>query len=159
MDCGEKSSVKRFNIQVLKEPTSAFLFLFFLSLTIIPSVLPNNYWQSVFSITGVYVMLALGLNIVAGYTGLLDLSYVAFFGIGGYSFAFLCSDHFGIHLPFLLALPLCAFITMLCGLLLGLTSIRLRGDYLAIVTLAFAQIFKLLLLNLDTPINITVSTP
>ncbi len=128
---------------------------FGLSLTIIPSILPNNYWQSVYSITGIYVMLALGLNIVAGYTGLLDLAYIAFFGIGGYSFAFLCSDHFGIHLPFLLALPLCALVSMVAGYLLGLTSIRLRGDYLAIVTLAFAQIFKLLLLNLDAPVNIT----
>ena len=108
-----------------------------------------------FAITGIYVMLALGLNIVVGFTGLLDLSYVAFFGIGGYMFAFLSSEHFGIHLPFLLAVPLCAVIAMVCGFLLGLTSIRLSGDYLAIVTLAFAQIFKLLLLNLDTPVNIT----
>ncbi len=100
-------------------------------------------------------MLALGLNIVAGFTGLLDLSYIAFFGIGGYFFAFLCSDHFGLHFPFLLAVPICALVAMSAGFLLGLTSIRLRGDYLAIVTLAFAQIFKLLLLNLDAPLNIT----
>ncbi|MGW8194278.1 MAG: branched-chain amino acid ABC transporter ATP-binding protein/permease [Desulforhopalus sp.] len=122
---------------------------------VIPHVLPNNYWQSIFSITGVYVMLALGLNIVAGFSGLLDLSYIAFFGIGGYTFALLSSNHFGIHLHFLLAVPFAAAASMLVGCILGLTSIRLRGDYLAIVTLAFAQIFKILLLNLDTPINIT----
>ncbi len=136
-------------------PDAATIIFFVLALLIIPGILPNNYWQSIFSITGIYVMLALGLNIVAGFTGLLDLAYIAFFGIGGYTFAFLCSSHFGIHLPFLIALPICALTAMVSGFLLGLTSIRLRGDYLAIVTLAFAQIFKLLLLNLDTPVNIT----
>ena len=147
--------MKRFNRSLTSHRNSIFILIFALSLTIIPSILPNDYWQSVYAITGIYVMLALGLNIVAGFTGLLDLSYIAFFGIGGYSFAFLCSDHFGIHFPFLLALPICALIAMAAGFLLGLTSIRLRGDYLAIVTLAFAQIFKLLLLNLDSPVNIT----
>lgn len=147
--------MKRFNLPIKSTPNTIAFIFFIVALTIIPSILPNHYWQSIFSITGVYVMLALGLNIVAGFTGLLDLSYIAFFGIGGYTFAFLSSDHFGIHLPFLLALPLCALTAMVCGYILGLTSIRLRGDYLAIVTLAFAQIFKLLLLNLDTPVNIT----
>ncbi len=135
--------------------TQVTVAFFILSLTLIPAILPNSYWQSIFAITGIYVMLALGLNIVAGFTGLLDLSYIAFFGIGGYMFAFLSSNHFGIHLPFLLAVPICALTAMACGFLLGLTSLRLSGDYLAIVTLAFAQIFKLLLLNLDTPVNIT----
>ena len=147
--------MKRFKPQLTIGPDTATIIFFVLSLAVIPGILPDNYWQSIFSITGIYIMLALGLNIVAGYTGLLDLSYVAFFGIGSYTFAFLCSDHFGIHLPFLMALPICAFTAMASGFLLGLTSIRLRGDYLAIVTLSFAQIFKLLLLNLDTPVNIT----
>ena len=105
--------------------------------------------------TGLWIMLALGLNVVAGFAGLLDLSYVAFFGIGGYTFALLSSNQFDIHLPFILVLPLAAIFTMVVGIALGSTSIRLKGDYLAIVTLAFAQIFKLLLQNLDTPVNIT----
>ena len=105
--------------------------------------------------TGLWVMLALGLNVVAGFAGLLDLAYVAFFGIGGYTFALLSSNQFDIHLPFLLVLPLAALFTMIIGIALGSTSIRLKGDYLAIVTLAFAQIFKLLLQNLDTPVDIT----
>lgn len=121
----------------------------------LPHVMPDNYWLRIYSMTGVYVMLALGLNIVAGFTGLLDLSYVAFFGIGAYTFALVSSAQFDIHLPFLVALPAAACITMGFGLALGSTSIRLSGDYLAIVTLAFAQIFKLLLLNLDQPVNIT----
>ena len=100
-------------------------------------------------------MLALGLNVVAGFAGLLDMAYVAFFGIGAYVFALLSSSQFNVHLPFLLTLPLAALVTMGIGFALGSTSMRLKGDYLAIVTLAFAQIFKLLLLNLDRPINIT----
>lgn len=124
-------------------------------LLIAPLLMPNNYWLRIFTMTGLWVMLSLGLNIVAGFAGLLDLAYVAFFGIGGYIFALLSSAQLDVHLPFLLVLPLSASITMGIGIVLGSTSMRLKGDYLAIVTLAFAQIFKLLLLNLDTPINIT----
>ena len=122
---------------------------------IAPHIMPNSYWLRIYTMTGLWVMLALGLNVVAGFAGLLDLAYVAFFGMGGYTFALLSSSHMNIHLPFILVLPLAAFFTMVIGIALGLTSIRLKGDYLAIVTLAFAQIFKLLLLNLDTPVNIT----
>ncbi|MGD9182496.1 MAG: branched-chain amino acid ABC transporter ATP-binding protein/permease [Desulfobacterales bacterium] len=122
---------------------------------IMPHIMPNSYWLRIYTMTGLWVMLALGLNVVAGFAGLLDLAYVAFFGIGGYTFALLSSSQINIHLPFILVLPLAAFFTMVIGIALGLTSIRLKGDYLAIVTLAFAQIFKLLLLNLDTPVNIT----
>ena len=125
------------------------------SLIIFPHIMPNSYWLRIYTMTGLWVMLALGLNVVAGFAGLLDLAYVAFFGIGGYTFALLSSSQMNIHLPFILVLPLSAFFTMVIGIALGLTSIRLKGDYLAIVTLAFAQIFKLLLLNLDTPVNIT----
>ena len=124
-------------------------------LVIAPHVMPNSYWLRIYTMTGLYVMLALGLNVVAGFAGLLDMAYVAFFGIGGYIFALLSSSQFDIHLPFLVTLPIAAFATMGVGFALGSTSMRLKGDYLAIVTLAFAQIFKLLLLNLDRPINIT----
>jgi branched-chain amino acid transport system permease protein len=120
-----------------------------------PHVMPSTYWLRIYSMSGIYVMLALGLNVVAGFAGLLDLAYVAFFGMGGYAFALLSSNQFDIHLPFLLTLPVAAFGTMAVGFALGSTSMRLKGDYLAIVTLAFAQIFKLLLVNLDRPVNIT----
>jgi len=126
-----------------------------LALFFLPHIMPNEYWLRIYTITGLWIMLALGLNVVAGFAGLFDLSYVAFFGIGGYTFALLSSDQFGIHLPFLIVLPVAAIFTMGIGFALGSTSLRLKGDYLAIVTLAFAEIFKLLLLNLDTPINIT----
>ncbi len=126
-----------------------------LLLIIAPHLMPDSYWLRIYTMTGLWVMLALGLNVVAGFAGLLDLAYVAFFGIGGYTFALLSSNQFDVHLPFFLVLPLAAFCTMGIGLALGSTSIRLKGDYLAIVTLAFAQIFKLLLLNLDSPVDIT----
>ena len=124
-------------------------------LIIAPHLMPDNYWLRIYTMTGLWIMLALGLNVVAGFAGLLDLAYVAFFGIGAYAFALLSSSHFDVHLPFLLVLPLTAVLTMAVGFALGSTSLRLKGDYLAIVTLAFSQIFKLLLLNLDTPIDIT----
>lgn len=126
-----------------------------LALILVPHLMPNNYWLRIYTMTGLFVMLALGLNVVAGFAGLLDLAYVAFFGIGGYTYAFLSSNHFDIHLPYPLVFLIAAFATMGFGFALGATSLRLKGDYLAIVTLAFSQIFRLLLLNLDRPINIT----
>jgi branched-chain amino acid transport system permease protein len=120
-----------------------------------PQLMPDSYWLRIFTMTGLWVMLALGLNVVAGFAGLLDLAYVAFFGIGGYTFALLSSEQLDIHLPFFLVLPTAALLSAAVGFALGATSLRLKGDYLAIVTLAFAQIFRLLLVNLDSPVNIT----
>src|SRR6266446_6171159 len=102
-----------------------------------------------------YSLLALGLNIVVGFAGLLDLGYVAFFGIGSYVYAFLASPHFGIHLPFIIILPIIVAVTALSGILIGAPTLRLRGDYLAIVTLGFGEITYLMLVNLDRPIDIT----
>lgn len=121
----------------------------------LPFVLPSNYWIRIAGNAGLWIMLSLGLNVVAGFAGLLDLGYVAFYAIGGYIYALLASGHWDIHLPFLVVLPICAFVASGFGWALGFTSLRLKGDYLAIVTLAFAQIIRLLLLNLDRPINIT----
>ncbi|HEX5515062.1 MAG TPA: high-affinity branched-chain amino acid ABC transporter permease LivM [Gammaproteobacteria bacterium] len=94
----------------------------------------------------IYVMLGLGLNIVVGLAGLLDLGYVAFYAIGAYGFALL-AEHAGIG--FWLALPLCGLLAAIAGVLLGFPVLRLRGDYLAIVTLGFGEIIYLLLNNLD----------
>jgi len=90
---------------------------------------------------GLFALLALGLNIVVGYAGLLDLGYVAFYGFGAYTFAMLSSDKFGLHLPTLVTVPLAVVLTAAFGFLLSLPSRRLLGDYLAIVTLFFGQIF------------------
>ena len=121
-----------------------------------PLVSPNDYVTGILTRICLYATLALGLNIVVGFAGLLDLGYVAFFGIGSYLFAFLASPHFGIHLPFVLALPIIVAATAVSGILIGAPTLRLRGDYLAIVTLGFGEITYLLLINLDRPpLNIT----
>ncbi len=92
----------------------------------------------------IYVMLGWGLNIVVGLAGLLDLGYVAFYAVGAYSYALL-SIHFG--LSFWLLLPLAGILAALWGIMLGFPVLRLRGDYLAIVTLAFGEIIRLVLIN------------
>jgi branched-chain amino acid transport system permease protein len=94
-------------------------------------------------------LLAVGLNVSVGWAGLLDLGFIAFYGFGAYAFALLSSDQIGVHLPTLLAVPLVVVATGLLGVLLGLPSRRLSGDYLAIVTLFFSQIFLELTLNFD----------
>jgi branched-chain amino acid transport system permease protein len=91
--------------------------------------------------TLIFALLGLGLNVVVGYAGLLDLGYVAFFGIGAYGYALLSSDQYGIHWPTELSIPFVVTLTALAGLLLGIPSRRLLGDYLAIVTLFFGQAF------------------
>jgi len=92
----------------------------------------------------IYVMLAWGLNIVVGLAGLLDLGYVAFYAVGAYSYALL-SQHFG--LSFWVLLPLSGILAAFWGIILGFPVLRLRGDYLAIVTLAFGEIIRLVLIN------------
>ncbi len=92
----------------------------------------------------IYVMLAWGLNIVVGLAGLLDLGYVAFYAVGAYSYALL-SQHFG--LSFWVLLPLAGILAAFWGIILGFPVLRLRGDYLAIVTLAFGEIIRLVLIN------------
>jgi ABC-type branched-subunit amino acid transport system permease subunit len=88
-----------------------------------------------------YIIMALGLNIVVGFAGLLDLGYIAFYGIGAYSYAELASPKYGLHWQAEVAIPVIMIGTALVGLLLGVTSRRLLGDYLAIVTLFFGQAF------------------
>jgi ABC-type branched-subunit amino acid transport system permease subunit len=98
-------------------------------------------------ITIIYALLALGLNVVVGFAGLLDLGYVAFFGFGAYLYGIMASGHSGHHLQAEIAIPIVVVSTALLGLLLGLTSWRLLGDYLAIVTLFFLQAFVIFVNN------------
>ncbi|MGB2679957.1 MAG: high-affinity branched-chain amino acid ABC transporter permease LivM, partial [Candidatus Competibacter sp.] len=94
----------------------------------------------------IYVMLGLGLNIVVGFAGLLVLGYAAFYAVGAYTYAYLAQQY---GLSFWLCLPLAGGLAALTGFLLGLPVLRLRGDYLAIVTLGFGEITRLLLNNLN----------
>ena len=140
------------------------------ALLVLPLLLQQggNAWVRIVDMALLYVLLALGLNIVVGYAGLLDLGYVAFFAVGAYLAALLGSPHLaeafpfiaenfpnGLHLPIWLTIPLAAALAGLFGVLLGAPTLKLRGDYLAIVTLGFGEIIRVFLNNLDRPINIT----
>ncbi|MBM3152058.1 MAG: ABC transporter ATP-binding protein [Chloroflexi bacterium] len=106
------------------------------------------YWVRVIGYAGLYIILGLGLNVVVGFAGLLDLGYVAFYAIGAYTFGLLAGNHFDIHLSFWLIIPIAAMLASLAGILLGLPVLKMRGDYLAIVTLGFGEIIRLLATNL-----------
>ncbi len=126
-------------------------------LAVLPFLLgmAGQSWIRTLNFALIYVMLALGLNVVVGFAGLLDLGYIAFYGVGAYVWAMLASPHFGLHLPFWVILPLGFVLAAIAGALLGAPTLKLRGDYLAIVTLGFGEIVRIFLNNLDAPVNIT----
>jgi branched-chain amino acid transport system permease protein len=129
----------------------------------IPLLTHNDYYLRVAGTVWLFATLAVGLNVVIGYAGLLDLGFVAFYGLGAYAYALLSSGQFGIHWPSWAALLLVGGLSVLFGLALGSPSLRLLGDYLAIVTLGFGLVFVQLGLTLDrvsvpwreAPLNIT----
>ncbi|TMH51762.1 MAG: ABC transporter ATP-binding protein [Betaproteobacteria bacterium] len=112
-------------------------------------------WVRITNLAILFVFLSLGLNIVVGFAGLLDLGYVAFYAVGAYVYALLASPHFGIHWPFWAILPIGAAVAALFGVLIGAPTLKMRGDYLAIVTLGFGEIVRIFLNNLSQPVNIT----
>ncbi len=144
----------------------------------------GNSWVRIADIALLYIMLALGLNVVVGFAGLLDLGYIAFFAIGAYLAGLLASPQFavvieslqmeyptagdwllhlagpmiaadGIHLSVWLIVPVAALVAGVAGALLGAPTLKLRGDYLAIVTLGFGEIIRIFMNNLNGPVNIT----
>jgi branched-chain amino acid transport system permease protein len=144
----------------------------------------GNSWVRIMDLALLYIMLALGLNIVVGFAGLLDLGYIAFYALGAYLTGLLASPQFatvleslvnqyqplgeaviaffgpevaqqGIHLSLWIILPLAALVAGLFGALLGAPTLKLRGDYLAIVTLGFGEIIRIFMNNLNGPVNIT----
>jgi branched-chain amino acid transport system permease protein len=144
----------------------------------------GNSWVRIMDFALLYIMLALGLNIVVGFAGLLDLGYIAFYALGAYMTALLASPQFavvlesfvneypaighallwifgpeiaqnGIHLSVWFIVPLSAAFAAMFGVLLGLPVLKLRGDYLAIVTLGFGEIIRIFMNNLNAPVNIT----
>src|SRR5690606_25214458 len=131
--------------------------LFGLVLAVLPFVLGTvgQSWVRTLNFALLYVMLALGLNIVVGFAGLLDLGYIAFYAVGAYVWALLASPHFGLHLPFWVVLPFGVLMAAVFGALLAAPTLQLRGDYLAIVTLGLGEIVRIFMNNLDAPINIT----
>ncbi len=140
------------------------------ALLVLPLVLQGfgNAWVRIADMALLYVLLAIGLNIVVGYAGLLDLGYVAFFAVGAYMYGLLASPQLtesfpaiaaafpnGLHMPLWLIIPVGAGLAALFGVLLGSPTLKLRGDYLAIVTLGFGEIIRVFMNNLDAPVNIT----
>ena len=128
----------------------------------------GNAWVRALAFACLYVMLALGLNIVVGFAGLLDLGYIAFYAVGAYMYALLASPHLtstfpwiaqmfptGLHNSIWVVIPLGAGIAATFGIILGAPVLKLRGDYLAIVTLGFGEIVRIFLNNLNAPLNIT----
>jgi branched-chain amino acid transport system permease protein len=129
----------------------------------------GSAWVRIIDMALLYMMLALGLNIVVGYAGLLDLGYVAFYALGAYLFAWLASPHLwetyawvsttfkgGLHTPWWVVIPLGALLAGFLGVVLGAPTLKLRGDYLAIVTLGFGEIIRVFLRNLNRPpVNLT----
>lgn len=127
------------------------------ALVMLPFVLASvgTAWVRITNLAILFIFLSLGLNIVVGFAGLLDLGYIAFYAVGAYTYALLASPHFDLHLPFWIILPTGAALACLFGILLGAPTLKLRGDYLAIVTLGFGEIVRIFLNNLSQPVNLT----
>jgi len=142
-----------------KHPRGAWvgIVLVAVALVLLPFVLAGigTAWVRITNLAILFVLLSLGLNIVVGFAGLLDLGYIAFYAVGAYVYALLASPHFDLHLPFWIILPIGAAVACLFGVLLGAPTLKLRGDYLAIVTLGFGEIIRIFLNNLSQPVNLT----
>jgi branched-chain amino acid transport system permease protein len=162
---------------VLKEaifdrlPRSAYLWIGIIALILLPWVVGasgGNYWVRVLDFALLYIVLALGLNVVVGFAGLLDLGYIAFYALGAYSYALLASPHLpqhfetiaaafpaGMHFSPWIVAVFAIILAALFGIILGFPTLQLRGDYLAIVTLGFGEIIRIFMNNLDRPLNLT----
>ncbi|MFN8761925.1 MAG: ABC transporter permease subunit [Burkholderiales bacterium] len=164
--------IQLFFPQFKDSPRAALIATVLLAITL--AILPfvagaaGNAWVRIIDFALLYILLALGLNIVIGFAGLLDLGYIAFYAVGAYMYALLASSHLtdnfevlaqlfpdGFHSSIWLVIPLGAGLAALAGVLLGFPVLRLRGDYLAIVTLGFGEIIRIFMLNLNAPVNIT----
>lgn len=110
----------------------------------IPSVMPNNYYRGLANLSLIYVIVALGLNFIYGYTGYISFAQAAFFGIGAYTTALLGVDH---HFSFWLALPLSGIMAAIFGMIIGIPSLKLSGHYLAMATIGFGIIVQMLMQN------------
>jgi branched-chain amino acid transport system permease protein len=152
----------------MKNKTTVLVSL--VALLLLPLLLQGmgDHWVRIAVTCLLYVMMALGMNIVVGYAGLLDLGYIAFYAVGAYLFALLSSPHLtehfvwiatlfpaGMHTPWWFTVPLAFVLAGVFGVVLGAPTLKLRGDYLAIVTLGFGEIVRIFINNMGHPVNIT----
>ncbi len=133
--------------EFLRIPGTARFFVFLGLAALIPIITADAYLIRVATVTAVFALLALGLNVSVGFAGLLDLGYIAYYGVGAYGYAMLSSSKFGIHWQAWESIPVIVFFAIVLGFFLALPSRRLSGDYLAIVTLFFGQIFYVLVVQ------------
>lgn len=129
--------------KIRRLPETYYLYLTILISLLLP-IFASTYVIDTATLAGIYIILALGLNIMVGYTGLLNLGFAAFYAIGAYCYALLNT---GLNLGFWISLPLSMLMSALAGFLVGIPALRLRGDYLAIVTLGFGEITRIVLNN------------
>ncbi|WP_019241733.1 MULTISPECIES: branched-chain amino acid ABC transporter permease [Bacillus] len=123
-----------------------FAYILLLIISLILPFIVNNYWLDVASLVLFYVVLTQGLNVVVGFTGLLDLGYAAFFAVGAYTTAILMTTF---QWSFWLTIPVAVVLAAIAGIIIGTPTLRLRSDYLAIVTLGFGEIIRILAVNLN----------
>jgi len=128
-------------------PWWAWLALFVAAGALMPAVEASGYVRLIAFQTVIYMVLALGLNLIVGWAGLLDLGYIAYFGVGSYFYAFFDSPKFGYHVPTIVTIAGATIVGALVGLCVGLPSRRLSGDYLAIMTLFFLELFETVATN------------
>lgn len=130
----------------LPAKTKSYLLLVLLLAVIALPFVANNYWLDVATLALFYIVLGQGLNVVVGYAGLLDLGYAAFFAVGAYTTGILMTAY---HWPFWLTIPVAVIFAAIIGVIVGAPTLRLRSDYLAIVTLGFGEIIRILAINLS----------
>jgi branched-chain amino acid transport system permease protein len=139
-----RAPLERFTRTIPRD--SRYIYILLVPLFLVPFV-AEDYIVDVAVLSGIYIILALGLNVVVGYTGLLNLGFVAYYAIGAYSYALLNTK---LGIGFWAALPVSVLFTTFAGFLLAVPALRLKGDYLAIVTLGFGEIVRLVLNNWDS---------
>jgi branched-chain amino acid transport system permease protein len=137
-------------IRAIRYPASRIMLYALFPLLLIFPFVSSDYFIDVAILAGIYIILALGLNVLVGFTGLLNLGFVAFYAIGAYTYALLNTK---LGLGFWSAVPFSIGFSTAAGFLLAIPALRLRGDYLAIVTLGFAEITRLILNNWDSLTN------
>src|SRR2546427_869646 len=156
------TTVRNFVRSNVRNPNAVAYFLMAVGALFFPAVVQfatggsGDYLVGLAADGGIYMLMAIGLNVVVGFAGVLDLGYAAFFAIGSYTYALVASNHLGVtpighslHVPFWIALFIGMFVAATAGALLGAPTLRLRGDYLAIVTLGFGEIVPRVFKNLS----------
>jgi len=149
LEPGELTGLRRAFVGRLRRPTltQALGLVVIVAAGLVPVFTDDQYLLDVLTEAGLFVLLGLGLNIVVSLAGLLDLGYIAFWAVGAYTAAMLASPQFHLATPFLLLAPIAVLVTSVFAVIIGVPTLRVRGDYLAIVTLGFGEIVRLSLLN------------